>query len=286
MTLPTYSERKRKGNIGEAFSQYVLSSFCLVHKIDGSNDLGNDFICELIKNSYPTNILFYVQVKFWENEPHIRPETLEYWKGSPIPVFVFWVCEPKLEKISDIKPNNIIPGLKYKRFTPIVHGNNQKKVKKFKEFILKEFIRDLFVDYTRCQYIKGQTPVIKKSDFTEIESRDIFPFGEFCLFVEDVIQESIYKKNIINNSWSNFLSLAVIKFKEYKKDGDIKKLKEAWIFIKNSKKMLEENDYYSSVEKATLKGGFIFKYKKEIEEELTNKNCTEWKSKTEDVLGS
>lgn len=56
--LPTYPKRKMKGNIGEALAQYVLSNFCLVHKIDGSSDVGNNLVCELIKDEHPTNLLF------------------------------------------------------------------------------------------------------------------------------------------------------------------------------------------------------------------------------------
>src|SRR5687768_7189459 len=118
--LPRYTDLKRKGNTGEALAQYIFSKFCLVHKIDGSNDIGNDFICELIKNQYPTNLLFYIQIKYTDRAPRIRKETLEYWKGSPIPVYLFWIKD------------NIPPGafsndalgksyISYKRYTPILH---------------------------------------------------------------------------------------------------------------------------------------------------------------------
>ena len=209
---PTYTDEKRKGNIGEAFVQYVLSSFCLVHKIDGSQDLGNDFICELIKGKYPTNILFYIQVKYWENKPQDSDikKTMEYWKNSSIPVYLFWVKDeygnpPELKK-DMFRPNICVPLLKYKRYTPIVHKNKENKMKKFTPFSRREFLRDLMVDYARCLYKRGMTNVIEKGDFTELDKASI-PLGNNFLFVGDVIPNE-YKKEMIENSWTNLLATA------------------------------------------------------------------------------
>ncbi len=217
---PTYTDEKRKGNIGEAFVQYVLSSFCLTHKIDGSQDVGNDFICELIKGEYPTNILFYVQVKYWKDKPQSSKKTMEYWKDSSIPVYLFWVEDkdelPELRK-NMLDPEIKIPSLKYKRYTPIVHGNKEKKMKKFAPFSRRIFLRDLMVDYARCLYKRGMTTVIEKSDFIEVDKANV-PLGDNCLFVGDIIPRE-YKAEIIENSWTNLLatasSLAVSQDKQF-----------------------------------------------------------------------
>jgi len=208
---PSYTEKKRKGNIGEIFAQYVLSSFCLVHKIDGSQDLGNDFICELTKGDSPTNILFYVQVKYWKGEPHDKDikKTIEYWKSSSIPVYLFWVKDnDKLPELNanTLKPEISVPLLKYKRYTPIVHKNKEPEIKNFSPFTRRQFLRDLMVDYARCLYKRGMTTVIEKGDFTELDKADV-PLGNNCLFVGDVIPNE-YKNEIIDNSWTNLLATA------------------------------------------------------------------------------
>ena len=209
--LPQYTETKRKGNIGEAFVQCILSSFCLVHKIDGSQDLGNDFICELTKGKYPANILFYVQVKYWDKEPTDSDikNKLEYWEGSPIPTYLFWIDAKNtipFEIINNLAPKKIIDQLKYKRYTPIAHKNNEPKMKIFQPFSKRVFLRDLMVDYARCLYKRGMATVIKKDDFTELDKADI-PLGDNCLFVDDVIPNE-YKNEFIRNSWTNLLATA------------------------------------------------------------------------------
>lgn len=208
---PSYTDEKRRGNIGEAFVQYILSSFCLIHKIDGSQDLGNDFICELTKGEFPTNILFYVQVKYWKNKPQDSQiaKTIEYWKSSSIPVYLFWVKDSK--KLPELNanifdPEITIPLLRYKRYTPIVHKNKEEKMKHFCQFTRRQFLRDLMVDYARCLYKRGMTTVIEKRDFTELERANI-KLGDNCLFVGDVIPNE-YKNEIIDNSWTNLLATA------------------------------------------------------------------------------
>lgn len=209
--LPQYTETKRKGNIGEAFVQCILSSLCLVHKIDGSQDLGNDFICELTKGKYPTNILFYVQVKYWDKEPKDNDikNKLEYWAGSPIPTYLFWIDAKSpmpFEIINNLDPEKKIDQLKYKRYTPIAHKNKESKMKIFQPFSKRVFLRDLMVDYARCLYKRGMATVIKKEDFTEIDNADV-PLADNCLFVNDVIPNE-YKNEFISNSWTNLLATA------------------------------------------------------------------------------
>ncbi len=209
--MTQYSENKRKGNIGESFVQCILSSFCLVHKIDGSQDLGNDFICELTKGKYPSNILFYVQVKYWKKEPKNSDikNLLEYWEGSPIPVYLFWIDgkdQMPFELINKLDSKQKIDQLKYKRYTPITHGNLEPRIQSFKPFSKFDFLRDIMVDYARCLYKKGMSTVIKKDDFTEIDKAKI-PLGDNCLFVHDVIPNE-YKSEFIQNSWTNLIASA------------------------------------------------------------------------------
>ena len=209
MSLPKYTDKKRKGNIGEALVQYLLSDFCLVHKIDGSSDVGNDFVCELVRGPYPTNLLFYVQVKYTRRKPSIRKETMEYWKTSPIPVFVFWIKDkdrPGRRMLATGEHFETIHK-KYKRFTPILHNERKHRNEDYKEFSKIEFLRDLIIDYTRSQYKKGFTPIIRPRDFLTIEDKLDIGFSQHKLLIEDVIPE--YEQEIINGGWANLLSLAI-----------------------------------------------------------------------------
>ena len=210
--LPKYTRNKMKGNIGEAFVQYILSKFCLVHKIDGSNDIGNDSICELIKNEYPTNLLFYVQVKHTERKPSVRKETLKYWKDSPIPVYLFWVKGKNTSL--NYKVESIEKYIKYKRFTPIVHKSRHKD-EDFKEYSEIKFKKDLLIDYARCQYYRGFTPIIKPKDFLVSNSNE-FIVPEDVFYIKDVIPE--YKNEILDKSWVNLFTVAVLLYREGEKD--------------------------------------------------------------------
>ena len=146
--LPKYTKEKMKGNIGEALVQYLLSHFCLVHKIDGSSDVGNDFICELIKENYPANLLFYVQVKFCKSPPSSSPSTIEYWKGSPIPVYLFWVKgDLPISFLNGDLMNFRNSEKYYKRMTPKLHRPDKHKREQFKKFTEKSFKRE------SCDYI-------------------------------------------------------------------------------------------------------------------------------------
>jgi len=238
--MTQYSDKKRKGNIGEAFVQSILSSFCLVHKIDGSQDLGNDFICELTKGKYPANILFYVQVKYWDKKPQKSDikNQLEYWEASPIPVYLFWLDgkdKMPFEIINNLESKQKIHQLKYKRYTPITHGNRESKIQKFKPFSQFEFLRDIMVDYARCLYKRGMSTVIKKEDFSEIDKFKI-PLGDNCLFVGDVIPNE-YSSEFIKNSWTNLIATAISLYKV--NPNDKKKLKLALDHAELAKKMID-----------------------------------------------
>ena len=198
--LPKYTREKMKGNIGEALVQYMLSHFCLVHKIDGSSDVGNDFICELIKENYPTNLLFYVQVKFYKTAPIPSPTTIEYWKGSPIPVYLFWVKGDPPTSFLDGDLLNFKNSEKYyKRMTPKLHRPEKHKNEKFKKFTEKEFKRDLIIDYARTQYQRGFLPIVEPRDFLTLDEKQVLGFPQYELLIKDVIPE--YKDQILMRSW-------------------------------------------------------------------------------------
>lgn len=205
MTLPKYTKQKKKGNIGEALVQYLLSDFSLVHKIDGSNDVGNDFICELINDESPTNLLFYVQVKYTNRKPTIKKETLEYWKTSPIPVYLFWLKDRAGG--SPVTPEEFSRAeIKYKRYTPIVHKNRHRN-EDFKVFNRQTFLRDLITDYARTQYRKGFAPVLKPRDYLALEEKNQIGFPQYKLLVHEVIPE--YREEILKGGWSNLLALGM-----------------------------------------------------------------------------
>lgn len=229
--LPEYAEKKRKGNIGEAYVQYVLSQFCIVHSIDGSNDIGNDFICELIKGTSPTNLLFYVQVKYHKSEPRISKKLIEYWKGSPIPVFLFWVKD-RNGSIPPSSPGDYSRSVSYKRYTPIVHNEQRHKNEKFKPYDEHGFKEDLIKDYIRTQYNAGFSPVIKPRDFLQIDEKIIMGLGRHILLVKDVIFE--YERNILERGWSNFLVTAIL----LKRRGGVENILKAKKSIELAKELL------------------------------------------------
>lgn len=240
--LPKYTEKKKKGNVGESLVRYILSNFCLVHQIDGSYDVGNDMICELIKDEYPTNLLFYVQVKHTERKPNPRKETLEYWKGSPIPVYLFWVEDKKSSQVfNKLLSNNInidfntkFKKIKYKRYTPVLHKDKYKN-EKFKIFSKQLFLRDLIVDYARCQYIKGFTPIIKPRDFLTFDEKINIGFPQYLVLIKKVIPE--YEKDILKKSWATIFAIAVLLYNR----GDRNNLEKAHRAIILAKELFEEN---------------------------------------------
>jgi len=205
--LPEYTKNKMKGNIGEALVQYLLSHFCLVHKIDGSNDVGNDFICELIKDRYPTNLLFYVQVKFSRTKPRIKPATLEYWKGSPIPVYIFWIRGDPPTSFLQGSPLNLDSlEKKYIRMTPKLHNATKHRQEEYKVFTEENFKRDLVVDYARTQYQQGLVPLVEPRDFLTLDEKQVLRFPQYQLLIKDVIPE--YKQNILRRGWVQPLVIA------------------------------------------------------------------------------
>jgi hypothetical protein len=238
--LPKYTIEKQKGNIGEALVQYLLSDFCLVHKIDGSNDVGNDFICELIRDQSPTNLLFYVQVKYTKNKPRIKKETLEYWKTSPIPVYIFWIKDKIPPRAGIIlSPDHFKDVQKmYKRCTPVVHNEIKHKNEDYKIFERKKFKRDLIIDYTRTQYKKGFAPVVQPRDFLTLEEKKEIGFPQYQFLINDVIKE--YTKEIIAGGWSNLFSLAVSIIQNDSSINDNRLVQQLLIM---SKELLERDEH-------------------------------------------
>lgn len=250
--LPKYTKNKMKGNIGEALAQYLLSNFCLVHKIDGSSDIGNDFICELIKDEYPTNLLFYVQVKYSRAKPHIKRETLEYWRGSPIPIYLFWVKPiTKILNYQDLNKSKKF----YKRYTPIVHGHAKEAIESFYEYKELKFKRHLIIDYARSQYIKGFTPLVEPRDFLNIDEKVLMGLDRYLLFVKDVIPK--YSEKILSQSWVNLLVIAVL----LKNKGGKENLHKARLALDLAEKLLEKDK-----ERYTKFRSLISKHRQEIEE--------------------
>lgn len=179
--MKNYLKTKQLGNKGEAFFETLISNYALVHKIEGSKDIGLDFLCEWIHGEKPTQLLFGVQVKtrssekiknikscgesklnwleqFKINSFYIDRETLNYWRGFTFPIFLFLIIEENKEL-----------NCFYKRYAPVLHGTSRQskeffyKVNDKQKFLafadnnkkIKGFCRDLFVDYVRCNYNNG-----------------------------------------------------------------------------------------------------------------------------------
>lgn len=226
-----------KGNIGESVAQYILSNFALVHKIDGSNDVGNDFICELIRDQYPTNLLFYVQVKYTQDPPRIKPETLAYWKGSPIPVYLFWIRD-RHPAVPGIPPDlaQMARDTEYKRCTPFLHKGVGQETEPFRAFHKRDFLRDLLVDYSRTQYVKGFTPILKPRDFLPLDEKIEMGLPLHELHIQEVIPE--YANRIIEGGWANLYSLAVA----LRRKGGVANNKKAYEVLKVARSLLTAKD--------------------------------------------
>lgn len=211
MTL--YLKSKQKGNKGEALVESVLSEHAIVHKIDGSKDVGLDMICEWVNGEKPTQLMFGVQVKAlniklkfksqksrlnfleeYEGSISIKQTTLDYWAGFDFPVFLFLV---------DLKTSKIY----YKRYTSIVHGLIEHtkelfylatKNNNFQAYIEGDkhtwgFCRDLFFDHLRCQHKKGNLSGVDPKDLgLRGWSKEAIYKGVFDQYKDQI--KSTYKK--------------------------------------------------------------------------------------------
>lgn len=197
-----------QGNIGEAYVQYLLSLFTLVHKIDGSNDVGNDFICELVHDQSPTNLLFYVQVKYTIVEPVIKLATWNYWKSSPIPVYIFWIKKEKGQgRLENLPFEALIDNTRYKPCTPLLHEKKGRTSGEFIQYNRQGFLRDLIDDHSRTAYMKGYATLIKPRDYLNLDEKIAIGLPLRHLSVEMI--SLIYAKRIIDNGWINLYALAV-----------------------------------------------------------------------------
>lgn len=228
----TVTEQKKIGNKGVAYLEHLLTDHCLVHRIDEAKDIGCDLFCELLKGTSPTRLLFFIQVKTTKQEvrnetfkkpiennnrlrsvqfksppSHLRidKKTLDYWMGFEVPVYLFFVV---LSKNGDNK-------CYYKRYTPILHGKTREDGEPFYEVIednvflafhdgskegIGGFVRDLFVDYIRCNYKKGSLAWRNPRDI------GLLQFPEEAAVFEEVAKG--YEKEILSTI-GNLVNLGI-----------------------------------------------------------------------------
>lgn len=178
---------------GEAFFELLITDYAIPHHVVGAKDIGIDYFCEWVYGNKPTGILFAVQVKSSQisNKNYVpqlvkcdercglgqykisyaslldikkNENTIKYWKGLGIPVYLFFVHQGKNEEMNCY----------YRRYTPFLTDPEGKddageysqefyKVNKgfsFLGFADKNkrrggFARHLFIDYIRCNYANG-----------------------------------------------------------------------------------------------------------------------------------
>jgi len=223
-----YSEEKRIGNEGVAYLEFLMTKYCLMHKVDESKDIGNDYFCEWTYNGVPSRVPFWIQVKTTKQEVkiitvkeknknllksvdikgashfNINQNTVDYWSGFQIPVYFFCIVLGERE-------NKCF----YKRFTPILHS---KKYENEKFYQVSEgnnffafgdeknksggFVRDLFVDYIRCNYKIGSLAYRNPRELGLMQ----FPESEETVF-GDVIKD--YEEEI-NKTVKKLRQLGVI----------------------------------------------------------------------------
>lgn len=189
-----YTFAKRRGNVGAAHLEMVLSMFSLVNRIDEAKDIGIDFICEYTENDIPTGVLFAVQCRTRLEEPRDpSPATLGYWASFYIPIYEFWL-KPKEGK-SETGEYDIF----YKRWTPQIHS--PKKDEKFEPFAdnaeknltrQQIFTNNLFYDYLRCGYRQGA-----------------FPYANIGHFPLDVMKE--HEKELRRQGWAMPFAQGIIR---------------------------------------------------------------------------
>jgi hypothetical protein len=204
--LPKVPKSFRIGNRGEAYLEFIMSKHCLMHKIAGYKDVGIDYLCEWLVEDSPTRILYGIQVKtsdisnvelkplgrnkglnglekfeFTKTTPswEIRRETINYWFGFEIPLYLFFVLK-----------SNLTFNCYYQRLTPILHKKDKEKAvgeiqnykgnelykanddkNEFQAIVERRgkdggFARDLFFDSVRCSYYTGS-----------VKYRDAHEFG-------------------------------------------------------------------------------------------------------------
>jgi len=185
-----FTKQAKSGIKGEAFFEMLMTDYALPHRIVGSKDIGIDYFCEWVFGDKPTGILFAVQIKTFTEENvsikfievnenwngleqftirhsllKINDETLQYWKGLGIPIYLFAIVQKNDGEGIDCF---------YRRYTPLLtsasnsddsgeyfegfyKANQGSSLIAFRDKIKRTqgFARDLFIDHVRCSYAKG-----------------------------------------------------------------------------------------------------------------------------------
>ena len=188
-----YTAQAKAGIKGEAFFESIVSDYSIPHHITGPTDIGIDYICEWVYGDKPSGILYAVQVKtlsgknakpkilginkglnelskfdIKNDKLHIDKNTLEYWRGFGIPVYLFAVI------YSDSSDQGEKIDCYYKRFVRVLTTPASQEDEFFYKvndsatflaFANQEskrfgFARDLFIDLIRCSYYKGSISYI------------------------------------------------------------------------------------------------------------------------------
>ena len=266
-----YCPQVKRGIKGEAFFESLICEHAIPHRVEGLKDIGIDYICEWANGTNPTGLLFAVQVKTFSKETaepvlvgkgkyndlqeykiandklNIEDRTRNYWKGFGIPVYLFAICYYEPEDLRCF----------YKRYTPVVMGNtgnyNHKEefyeVSRGHKFLAytdedaqeRGFIRDLFIDYIRCNYFKGSIAYLDPEyiGLKGYPTKNIFPdlFEDYMNQIMDtflVLKEYIEKdtkllmkmntrRNVLSGGgnilteWGSCATLGITKQNEIKK---------------------------------------------------------------------
>ncbi len=212
--MKKYSKEKEKGNRGESIFETVVGPFTIPHKIDGSKDIGVDYLCEWKNSDEPTGVIFAAQVKYYPAKKAVRvdrdrhlnllerykivptisigQQTQNYWKLLGLPCYLF-VIIPRGDSVD----------MFYKRYTPIVNGKASQprspfyKANKRLTFLafadtkkkIGGFARDLYIDQMRSNYNKGLIAYLNPRRL----GLEQFPDKDRDVYFRDIFKE--YKIN-------------------------------------------------------------------------------------------
>jgi len=182
-----YTAQAKAAIKGEAFFESIVSDYSIPHHISEPKDIGIDYFCEWVYGDKPSGILYAVQIKTLAERNvkieslgintglneltkfdiknqllHIDANTLEYWRGLGIPVYLFAVI------YSDSSVESMKIDCYYKRFTQLLTTTTDQedeyfyKVNDGATFLAFAdqkskrfgFARDLFIDLMSCSYYK------------------------------------------------------------------------------------------------------------------------------------
>ena len=224
-----YTIQAKRGIKGEAYFESLISDYSIPHHVTGPKDVGIDYFCEWVFDDRPTGVLFAVQIKTF-SEKNIRKKykgvakkfnglseyrlvnsllkiddnTIHYWKGLAIPIFLFVVT---IKTTSRSEKLNCY----YKRYTPYLSSSSELtedffyesffKVNKENTFLAfkdpnsrtQGFARDLFIDYIRWNYYKGSIAYLnpRHIGLNQFPVDNIFP--EFFEQYKDAILTTFLK---------------------------------------------------------------------------------------------